>query len=63
VLGSARLLAETRIEPEALRDQVTSPHGTTFAGLQCMNARGFRDTLKATILAAKVRSEELSQDA
>jgi pyrroline-5-carboxylate reductase len=42
---------------------VTSPHGTTFAGLQCMTARGFRDTLKATILAAKARSEELSQDA
>ncbi len=63
VLGSARLLAETRIEPEALRDQVTSPHGTTFAGLQCLAARGFRDTLKDTILAAKARSEELSQDA
>lgn len=63
VLGSARLLAETRIEPEALRDQVTSPHGTTFAGLQCMAARGFRDTMKETILAAKNRSEELSRDA
>jgi pyrroline-5-carboxylate reductase len=63
VLGSARLLAETRIEPEELRDQVTSPHGTTFAGLQCMAARGFRDTMKETILAAKNRSEELSRDA
>jgi pyrroline-5-carboxylate reductase len=63
VLGSARLLAETRIEPEALRDQVTSPHGTTFAGLQCMAARGFRDTIRDTILAAKARSEELSKDA
>jgi pyrroline-5-carboxylate reductase len=63
VLGSARLLAETGIEPEALRDQVTSPHGTTFAGLQCMAAHGFRDTLKLTILAAQARSEELSKDA
>jgi pyrroline-5-carboxylate reductase len=63
VLGSARLLAETGIEPEALRDQVTSPHGTTFAGLQCMAARGFRDTIRETILAAKARSEELSRDA
>jgi pyrroline-5-carboxylate reductase len=62
VLGSARLLAETRIEPEALRDQVTSPHGTTFAGLQRMAARGFRDTIKETILAAKARSEELSKE-
>ena len=63
VLGSARLLAQTKMEPEALRDQVTSPHGTTFAGLQRMSARGFRDTLKETILAAKARSEELSRDA
>ena len=62
VLGSARLLAETGIEPEALRDQVTSPHGTTFAGLQRMAARGFRDTIKETILAAKARSEELSKE-
>jgi pyrroline-5-carboxylate reductase len=61
-LGSARLLAETRAEPEALRDQVTSPRGTTFAGLQRMAARGFRDTIKETILAAKARSEELSKE-
>jgi pyrroline-5-carboxylate reductase len=63
VLGSARLLAESGIEPETLRDQVTSPHGTTFAGLQQMAVRGFRDTIKETILAAKARSEELSKDA
>jgi pyrroline-5-carboxylate reductase len=61
-LGSARLLAETQAEPEALRDQVTSPHGTTFAGLQRMAARGFRDTIRETILAAKARSEELSKE-
>jgi len=62
VLGSARLLAETKIEPEALRDQVTSPHGTTFAGLQRLAARGFRDVIAETVLAAKARSEELSRD-
>lgn len=62
VLGAARLLAETRTEPEALRDQVTSPNGTTYAGLQRMTARGFRDILKETVLAAKARSEELSKD-
>lgn len=62
VLGSARLLAESQVEPEALRDQVTSPNGTTFAGLQRMTARGFRDIVKETILAAKARSEELSKD-
>jgi pyrroline-5-carboxylate reductase len=62
VLGAARLLAETKTEPEALRDQVTSPHGTTEAGLRRMAARGFRDTVKETVLAARARSEELSRD-
>ncbi len=62
VLGAARLLAASGAEPEVLRDQVTSPHGTTFAGLQRMAARGFRDVLRETVLAAKTRSEELSRE-
>ena len=63
LLGSARLLARTGQEPEALRDQVTSPNGTTFAGLQRMKARDFRGVMKETVLAATARSEELSRGA
>jgi pyrroline-5-carboxylate reductase len=63
VLGSAQLLARKNIEPEILRNQVTSPNGTTYAGLQRMAARDFRGMLKETVLAAKARSEELSKDA
>jgi pyrroline-5-carboxylate reductase len=62
VLGAARLLAESKAEPEALRDQVTSPNGTTFAGLKKLEAGGFRALLKDTVVTAKVRSEELSRD-
>lgn len=62
VLGSARLLARTGGEPEALRDKVTSPNGTTHAGLQVMTTRQFRDTLRDTILAATKRAAELSKD-
>ncbi len=62
VLGSARLLAETGTEPESLRDQVTSPNGTTYAALQQMKADGFRDLIRKAVMAAKVRSEELSRD-
>ncbi|MBP7143379.1 MAG: pyrroline-5-carboxylate reductase [Opitutaceae bacterium] len=62
VLGSGRLMARTQAEPESLRNQVTSPNGTTFAGLQVMAARDFRGTILATVLAAKARSEELSRD-
>ena len=62
LLGAARLLARKAIDPEVLRDQVTSPNGTTFAGLQRLAARDFRGLIKETVAAAKARSEELSKD-
>lgn len=62
VLGSARLLARKQIDPEILRNQVTSPNGVTFAGLKKMEAGDFRGLIKATVLTAKARSEELSKD-
>lgn len=62
VLGSARLLAASGARPESLRDQVTSPNGTTFAGLQRMAAGDFRGLMRETVLAAKARSEELSRE-
>lgn len=62
VLGSAKLLAQTGTEPEILRDKVVSPNGTTYAGLQVMAARQFRDTIKETILAGARRAGELSRD-
>ncbi len=61
-LGAARLLARSEESPEALRDKVTSPNGTTYAGLQVLAQRQFRDTLKETILAATRRAGELSKD-
>lgn len=61
LLGSARLLARKQIEPEILRDQVTSPNGTTYAGLQRLKAGDFRGLIKETVLAATARSKELSQ--
>jgi pyrroline-5-carboxylate reductase len=62
LLGSARLLARKNIEPETLRDQVTSPHGTTYAGLQRLKAGDFRGLIRETVLAATARSKELSKD-
>lgn len=62
LLGAARLLARKAIDPEILRNQVTSPNGTTFAGLERMAAANFRRLIKDTVAAAKARSEELSKD-
>jgi len=62
ILGSAKLMAQSTAEAEELRNQVTSPNGTTFAGLKRMEAREFRALIKDTVLAATARSEELSKD-
>lgn len=60
VVGAAQLLAHKGVPPEVLRDQVTSPNGTTFAGLQEMKAGDFRGLIARTVAAAKARSRELS---
>lgn len=62
VLGAAKLLAHSGLEPETLRDQVVSPNGTTFAGLQVMATRQFRETMKEAVLAGARRAGELSRD-
>lgn len=61
LLGSSRLMAETGTEPETLRNQVTSPNGTTFAGLKRLEAHNFRSIIAETVQAAKARAEELAQ--
>ena len=62
VLGAARLLARRQVDPETLRIQVTSPNGTTFAGLQQLESAQFRSIIRDTLLAARNRAAELSQD-
>lgn len=62
LLGAAMLLAESEESPEALRDAVTSPGGTTAAALKVFAEGGFRDLVDQAIAAAKARSLELAQE-
>ena len=59
LLGSARLLAETGDTPERLRAAVTSPGGTTAAGLRALESAGVRAAFLDAVLAATERSREL----
>ncbi len=61
LLGSAVLLAEGDDGPEALRAAVTSPGGTTAAGLQVLEEFGIRASLLAAVEAATERSRELGR--
>jgi pyrroline-5-carboxylate reductase len=59
LLGSARLLSETGESAESLRAAVTSPAGTTAAGLRQLEAGGVRSAFIEAIAAAVQRSREL----
>ncbi|HYD49337.1 MAG TPA: pyrroline-5-carboxylate reductase dimerization domain-containing protein, partial [Terriglobales bacterium] len=61
IFGAAAMLQEAGETPEALRAQVTSPGGTTFAGLSELERHGFKDAIIAAIIAATRRSQELGR--
>jgi pyrroline-5-carboxylate reductase len=63
LLGSATLLAGSDDGPEALRAAVTSPGGTTAAGLRALEARAVRAALADAVVAATERSRELGREA
>jgi pyrroline-5-carboxylate reductase len=62
LLGAARLLDESEDGPEALRAAVTSPGGTTAAGLRALEERGVRAAFLDAVAAATERSRQLGQD-
>jgi pyrroline-5-carboxylate reductase len=60
VIGTARLL-ETGMPPDKLRKMVTSPGGTTAAGLKVFEEKGLKEMVSSVIEAAAKRSKELGR--
>jgi pyrroline-5-carboxylate reductase len=61
VAGAAEMVLATGETPAALRDRVTSPGGTTLAGLQALQENAFDRAVIAAVKAATARSVELGK--
>jgi len=61
VYGAAKMLLETGKSPGELKDMVTTPGGTTAAGLRMLEKRNFRSAIMDAVDAAAQRSRELRE--
>lgn len=59
VVGSAEMVLKTGRHPAVLRDEVTSPGGTTIAGIEALEAGGLRSALLSAVRVATTRAREL----
>lgn len=59
--GTGELLERTGESPAAIRGQVTSPGGTTLAGLAVLEARGLPQAIVDAVVAATARARELGR--
>jgi pyrroline-5-carboxylate reductase len=59
VLGTAKMIAETKRHPGELKDAVASPGGTTIAAISVLEQNGVRGAFVAAVAASARRSREL----
>jgi pyrroline-5-carboxylate reductase len=61
VYGAAKMALESAKHLGELKDEVTSPGGTTIAGLYAMEQKGLKGAIMDAIVAATRRSQELGK--
>jgi pyrroline-5-carboxylate reductase len=60
LIGAAEMLEKSGKDSKTLREEVTSPNGTTAAALASFDSSGWDEIVHKAMKAAKDRSEELS---
>ena len=63
VLGAAKMVLESGLHPGELKDQVTSPGGTTIEAIRELEQRGFRGAVLAAMGACTEKSERMAREA
>lgn len=61
VLGAAKMVVATKEHPAILKDRVTSPGGTTIAGVKVLETEGLRAAAMKAVSAATKKSRELGK--
>ena len=60
VMGSAKMVLETKEHPGKLKDNVCSPGGTTIKGVNALEYSGFRGNVIDALLSSIEKSKEMS---
>ena len=62
IIGAAKMVKESELHPGELKDNVTSPGGTTIKGMQQLEESGLRGILYKTVEAAANKSKQLTKE-
>ncbi|XP_071804624.1 pyrroline-5-carboxylate reductase 3-like [Asterias amurensis] len=62
LLGTAKLIIETGVHPAQIKDNVTSPGGTTICGVHVMEQRGVRGAMMDAMEGAVLKAREISKN-
>ena len=63
VAGAGEMVLQTGLHPAVLKDMVTSPGGTTIAGIEALERAGIRSALLGAVRAATLRAREMNAEA
>jgi pyrroline-5-carboxylate reductase len=61
IKGTIEMLEKEKLHPTLMKEMITSPGGTTIAGLVVLDDRGFKGNVIRALVAAQTRSKELSK--